>query len=806
MLQFRTDTKSIILILLLLLSGKIDAQFVSKIIEFTPAPGQFTNAENIGTPSAANSIVGTNKGLVSLGAFGGSITVYFADGIKNDPANPYGVDFTIYGNPTMTWSEPGIIQVMKDENRNGLADDTWYEIAGSEHFWTSTTANYQVTYLNNGLNVAGDVQWTDNQLSTGIVPLNSFHQQPYYPRADLFPIVSAEKYTLSGTRLNSPIDISVPGSVISSHKAFGYADNTPVMSYTEKLPDNPYTSSIEGSGGDAIDISWAVDASKKPVALDEIHFIRIYTGMNAVAGWLGEVSTEITGIRDVEPASVAGNSSSIVIKEMPNKIIVGQSIDLRTLLFVKGIPQATTILWTSGNSQIAAIDNDKLLAKSAGKVLIRAGSAINQAIYSEAEINVYSISTAEITLATTSLKVNDKIQLSGKLLDNSGNTLTGISTSWKVRNTAIAEIVSVDGASYLRGKQAGKSWLCYAVTDNPSVADSVEIQVYPESVKKKVFASVKTEEKTIIPRQLVWVEQVDLTSKVDHAVKQYGLSEISYVSLAHAVASVLKNAGQSADWAFRDDEQGGSALYLWKVPAVEEGSTVYTFGYGGSRTADSYRKTWVVMLNQQPIVAGLDKIKVNNNDEILIYHIPDNNLVWTVDQLTTSSYSVSVGEKFEVQLKKYSCTMTTDRNVAINTSEVLANQLVTAQIDQNTGSKVSLTTDEFGKATFSAAAAGLYKVSSGINAANVVSGLITNSSSPFKNAFFTVYPNPFSQELHLNTSLQIEKLELFSMDGLLVFEQKNPPSVLNLSHLTNGLYLLQIKSGDKLFRQKVVKN
>ena len=150
--------------------------------------------------------------------------------------------------------------------------------------------------------------------------------------------------------------------------------------------------------------------------------------------------------------------------------------------------------------------------------------------------------------------------------------------------------------------------------------------------------------------------------------------------------------------------------------------------------------------------------------------------------------------------------MTADRNVAIDASEVLANQLVTAQIDQNTGSKVSLTTDEFGKGTFSAATAGLYKVSSGINAANVVSGLITNSTSPLGNELFTVYPNPFSQELHLNTSLQIEKLELFSMDGSMVFEQQNPTSVLNLSHLSSGLYLLQIKSGNKVFRQKVVKN
>ena len=111
--------------------------------------------------------------MVSLGAFGGSITLYFAQGIQNDPANPYGVDFTIYGNPTPTWSEPGIIQVMKDENHNGIPDETWYEIAGSEHFWNTTTSFYEVTYQNSGLNQASDIHWSDNLGGSGVIPENS---------------------------------------------------------------------------------------------------------------------------------------------------------------------------------------------------------------------------------------------------------------------------------------------------------------------------------------------------------------------------------------------------------------------------------------------------------------------------------------------------------------------------------------------------------------------------------------------------------------------------------------------------------
>ncbi|MDP2889412.1 MAG: hypothetical protein Q8P34_10695, partial [Bacteroidota bacterium] len=220
---------------------KSQGQFASGVSEFLPAPGQYTNADFIGTPGAANSLIGNNRGLVSLGAFGGSITMKFASGIKNDANNPYGVDFTVFGNATSIWSEPGIIQVMKDDNKNGVPDDTWYEIAGSDHYWKTTTSNYEITYQNSGIKAATDIYWTDNQQNSGVIPENSFHRQSYYPQAELFPMVAISSYILKGTRIAGQIDLSNPGVVNSYRRAFGYADNTPVLSFSEKMPDNPYT-------------------------------------------------------------------------------------------------------------------------------------------------------------------------------------------------------------------------------------------------------------------------------------------------------------------------------------------------------------------------------------------------------------------------------------------------------------------------------------------------------------------------------------------------------------------------------------
>lgn len=807
MFQLKHIIKLFIISVLMSLSVLSDAQFVSKVLDYLPAPGQHTNSDFIGTPSAANSLVGTNKGMVSLGAFGGSITVYFAQGIQNDPANPYGVDFTIYGNPTITWSEPGIIQVMKDENHNGIPDETWYEIAGSEHFWNTTVSSYEVTYQNSGLTVASDIHWTDNQGSSGIIPENSFHQQSYYPKADLFPNVATDKYILKGTKINGLIDLSNPGEVISYHKAFGYADNTPVLSLTEKLPDNPYTSAIEGSGGDAIDISWAVDQDKKPVKLDEINFIRIYTGMNALAGWLGEISTEITGIRDVEPATVSGVQSVVVMKEFSHKISVGQSVDLEAILFESGIRQANAeIAWSTSDSKLATISNGKLVAKSAGIVRVRAASVANPDLYSEKEFEIFSVGTAKITIPSNSLKVNDKLELTGKLTDQNGAVLTGINTSWRIDDSQIAEIVISDGKYYLKGKQVGKSWLHLEVPENHLIRDSVLMEIVAESAMKKVFVSVKTSEKTIIPRQSVWVEQVDLTPKVNNNQKNYGLSEISFVSLAHAIASVFKTAGLNNDWAFRDDAEGAFSLYLWKVPSVEEGSTVYTFGYGGSRTSEAYRKTWVVMLNQQPVVSGFDKIKINNNDEILIYHITDNSLPWTVTHLTSSVDSAKINQNVEIQIKRYMCGMNTDRRVVINSSDVIANQTIQVEQKNQVSSNVILTTDEFGKASFTAKQSGEYLVSSGIDAAKLVVESVTGNKPVFGNSLqCTVYPNPFSESILIKCPNQIESVEIFSVEGQLVFRQSDPTSEIDLRKRRSGFYMLRVMAGTQVFQQKIVK-
>jgi len=277
------------------------------------------------------------------------------------------------------------------------------------------------------------------------------------------------------------------------------------------------------------------------------------------------------------------------------------------------------------------------------------------------------------------------------------------------------------------------------------------------------------------------------------------LQDIQFVSLAHAIASAFKSTDSDGEWAFRDDAEGGSVLYLWKVPEIDEGSIAYHLGYGGSRTSAVHRKTWVVMLNQSPILSGFDQIKVNNDDEILVYHIIDNALPWTVSQLTVENDSVKANQTIEIQLRKFTCSMDNNRIISVNSSEVMANQAILVN-------QVSLWSDEFGKAVFSTTNTGNYLLSSGIDAANLNVELQTGiKTNPINPLICKVFPNPFTESIQVNSALPITSVEIHNLEGKLIYRQSNPSGLILLNALSQGVYILSISAGNQVFQQKIIK-
>ena len=262
------------------------------VIEYLPAPGQFINELKTGgfdgtqtNMQAANeyALNRMNKNIwVSLGAFGGYIVVGFDHSIVNTG----GYDFAVTGNSFKNSSEPGIVWVMQDTNGDGLANDTWYELKGSETGLETTIQDYEVTYYR-PTEPKSSVRWTDNQGGSGEIDyLESFHDQDYY-----YPLwVEADSYTLKGTKLKEKsYDQSGNGSYwVLSEFGWGYADNfSPTDRENRNSKDNRFM------------ISNAVDANGASVLLPYIDFVKVQTGLQAKCGWLGESSTEVLGVSDL---------------------------------------------------------------------------------------------------------------------------------------------------------------------------------------------------------------------------------------------------------------------------------------------------------------------------------------------------------------------------------------------------------------------------------------------------------------------------------------------------------------------------
>lgn len=271
-------------------NGASSAQW-NKVYEYTPAPGQFINETKTGgfdgtetTPEAA-CLYAEQRMLagnwVSLGWFGG----YIVAGFDHSVTNSDGYDFAVKGNCFSGSSEPGVVWVMQDENGDGMPNDTWYELKGSESGVATTIQDYAVTYYRP--DAAGmPVQWTDNQGNSGVVEyLANFHNQDYY-----YPQwITADSYTLRGTLLESRCyDQSGSGMYwILPEYDWGYADNF-----------SPTDCNRDGDKANNFDISNAIDYAGNPITLHYIDFVKVQTAVNAQCGWIGENSTEVTGMYD----------------------------------------------------------------------------------------------------------------------------------------------------------------------------------------------------------------------------------------------------------------------------------------------------------------------------------------------------------------------------------------------------------------------------------------------------------------------------------------------------------------------------
>lgn len=281
-------------------STPLSSAVAVNVYDWIPGPGQFINeTTSAGGMTGSETTLDAacrwaekrlaDKLFVSLGAFGGYITVGFDHSIV---ASDEDYDFTIDGNafvsPNSGSNEPGVVWVMQDVNGNGLPDDEWFELKGSVDDTANVRRRYAVTYYRPDA-VNSDVYWSSCDGRDGkVLCLTQYHRQDYYYPAWVEP----SAYTLYGTILPSNNSQSAStGFWNNAPFDWGYADNAGNDCLSDK-----------SSGGEGqttgFRIANAIDAAGNPVKLGYIDFVKVQSGVLANSGILGEVSTEVCGFAD----------------------------------------------------------------------------------------------------------------------------------------------------------------------------------------------------------------------------------------------------------------------------------------------------------------------------------------------------------------------------------------------------------------------------------------------------------------------------------------------------------------------------
>jgi hypothetical protein len=139
---------------------------------------------------------------------------------------------------------------------------------------------------------------------------------------------------------------------------------------------------IENSGGDAFDISWAINNRGEYVDIDQIDFVKMQSASMGSAGWLGELSTELCGAADVAPdPDLKGEEKVLVMKDLP-LILKSESLQLESAFFIQGrvVPDARFQYTVS--SDIAYVDEESVLHIEESGVLTITATLENEPQYS----------------------------------------------------------------------------------------------------------------------------------------------------------------------------------------------------------------------------------------------------------------------------------------------------------------------------------------------------------------------------------------------------------------------------------------
>lgn len=426
-------------------ASKRVANGADKLVDYLCINSQYTN---ISYGFAGEGTLGGT--LKSLGNFGGYATYYFEDGLTDDPANKYGVDFYIDGNAFKDTStgtglgsmEPGQVWVSEDGN-------TWYALAGSQHY-TNAIWDYTVTYTKNG----SGTHWSDNYGNSDTsVPNRTFS----WPLTSVYFLNEALKdsdtITLSGILIPSVRGMVGPDdfSTYSSGAKFGYVD---VMQNGTNNPygyNDDYTN--ESSG---FDLAWAVDGNGNPVDVSgkSFHYVKVVTASNIVAGAANEKSTEVLKVYRASStgASVGQTPAPTAITFSGNGITYSITPEEGKQIYELVLPMNAPTIQVEGGAQNIYVNDQRIASDTASKAIAitKDNTLVRVIVQSgdmEPTIYLLKLSYRYVAEGTSQALVGGKSMKLTAVDRETGKVIPASSVTWTLANPddAAYATVTADG-------------------------------------------------------------------------------------------------------------------------------------------------------------------------------------------------------------------------------------------------------------------------------------------------------------------------------------------------------------------------
>lgn len=777
---------------------------VAKIWEFVPAPGQFVNTSGFTTGDALIGAGSTTSGMISLGGFGGYVVAGFDGPVPNDPRNPYGVDFTIGGNAFAAsakgyWSEPGAVMVMRDDNGNGLPDDTWYELAGSNYWFGTSRRNVTFTYEDPGYTSRYYIPYTTSDGAHGCVPSNQFHQQSYFPDPATYPdvkLTDGNKLALTGTHINAVYDLRAP-SYIECYRplGFGYCDNHATSGDLTKAR-NPYYADENGEPADGFDIDWAVDADGNYVHLDHIDFVKVYNSVNRQCGWLGESSTEVAGIVATRPDFSQEKPGDYYLNYAgitQLQVVEGRTCRFEGFAFHNGKPMREAAAhWSVEDESIGTIDADGVftaIKTGATKVHFSATELAPDDVFEVEVVTLCGVQIAREGNATTVSNAEGKALVGEKhfynavSLTTNGSTLNGASANnfiydsytWTSSDPTVARIEK-DG--FFETLAPGETTLTVTSDTDPSlsaefrltVLDLPEVKQYnnyltiedrnltQEALNAKFFTNDQIFTAALSDGRATYKKRVDLALV---KVEPEGYDDMFYIENNRLCNRLVKG-----DWReYRLTVEGtlGDITTTLTLPVLHTSANATVAA---------------------PTIDETKKIVIDTNTRSGSLDLADVFVINGSPELYTATYRLATGstvpEGLTASIAEGIITVTLDDEAELSNGAAIEVE-----------GRVSRATQLHKAADITPEAPTYHKVSIPVT---MTSG-IENAAAP---SSLTIYPNPAVYSFTLGNSEPVA-VTLWSAAGARVFAGTVAPGqAIDVSAIPAGFYLVALEDGTTL--------